>query len=75
VRFIDGDDSEIGERGVSNLNLIDATQLQVSFVQVNLSGGQKARGKCTHKFVYTLADHFFQSPLLVPSTLALPFFY
>ena len=44
----DGDESEIGERGVSTESLtsitLDSTLTYVTFFKVNLSGGQKARG-------------------------------
>jgi hypothetical protein len=48
---IDGDNSEIGERGVSRLDFIDAIKFHQGIVQVNLSGGQKARGKPSQAFV------------------------
>jgi hypothetical protein len=44
----DGDESEIGERGVGTESLtsitLDSTLTYITFLKVNLSGGQKARG-------------------------------
>jgi hypothetical protein len=60
VGSIDGDNSEIGERGVSHLDLINDISFHLGFVQVNLSGGQKARGEhldshiCLHSLLTDL---------------------
>lgn len=40
----DGDESEIGEQGVS-LYVKRFTEAVLMFYKINLSGGQKARGK------------------------------
>ena len=44
----DGDESEIGERGVSLAEKYLAGWCRAKYLQVNLSGGQKARGMFLH---------------------------
>lgn len=46
----DGDESEIGERGVCSFFTVPYGTLRQVFLKVNLSGGQKARGE---RFVTT----------------------
>jgi hypothetical protein len=49
----DGDESEIGERGVSFL--VHELQGHIdNFIQVNLSGGQKARGELSSQITRPL---------------------